>query len=112
MQKLFTPGNINVSNDSLYIGKSSTGEFLFGKLDEVRISRTAKSQEFIKRYLFTNIDNSNGSQFMPALNSYGFEGNTLDNVTRTKLLLIRGDAYFEWKNMNNTAGGSSQAPLI
>ena len=110
--KIFTPGNIIVTNDSLFIGRSNTGEFLFGKLDEVRISRTAKSQDLIKRFLFTNIDINNGSQFTPAVNSYGFEGNTLDNVTRNKPLLIRGDAYFEWKNMNNTAGGSSQAPLI
>jgi len=110
--KVFTPGNISATNDSLLLGKSSSGEFLFGKLDEVRISRIAKSQSFIKRYLFTNIDNVNGSQFDPALNSYGFEGNTLDNVTKSKPLLIRGDAYFEWINNSSGAGQSSQAPLL
>jgi len=110
--KNFSPGNISTTNDSLLVGKSLTGEFLYGKLDEVRISRVAKSLIFIQRYLFTNIDNYNGSQFSPSLNSYGFEGNTLDNVSKIKPLLIRGDAHFEWINNGSGAGQSSQAPLL
>ncbi|MCY7360811.1 MAG: LamG domain-containing protein, partial [Ignavibacteria bacterium] len=110
--KIFSNGNITVTNDSLFMGRSNSGEFLFGKLDEVRISRISKTQELIKKYLYTNIDNNNGNQFSPVVNCYGFEGNTLDNVTGVKPMLIRGDAYFEWINNNSTAGGSSQAPLI
>ncbi|MEO6695391.1 MAG: LamG-like jellyroll fold domain-containing protein [Ignavibacteria bacterium] len=110
--KIFSEGNITTANDSLYMGKSNTGEFLFGKLDEVRISRVAKSLSFIQRYLNVNIDINNGSQFSPALNSYGFEGHTLDNVSKTKPMLIRGDAYFEWINNGSGAGQSSQAPMI
>ncbi|MBK6773757.1 MAG: proprotein convertase P-domain-containing protein [Ignavibacteria bacterium] len=110
--KTFTPGNINVTNDSLYMGRSNTGEFLFGKLDEVRISKYVKSQSTIQRYLYTSIDISSTSQFQQTLNSYGFEGNTLDNITKSKPLLIRGDTYFEWINSIDGAGASSQAPLI
>ncbi len=69
--KTFTPGNINLTNDSLYMGRSNTGEFLFGKLDEVRISKYVKSQSTIQRYLYTSIDISVASS------RFGFEGNTL-----------------------------------
>lgn len=108
----FTPANITTTNDSLLIGKSTTGEFLFGKVDEVRINRFVKSVSLIQKYLHTSLDNLNGSSIQPVFNCYGFEGSTLDYISQSKPLIPRGDAFFEWVNAVNTAAGSSEAPLI
>ncbi len=108
----FTPGDISMTNDSLLIGKSSTGEFFSGRLDEVRISKFAKSEETISRYLHTSLDNLNYQNLPAQFVSFGFEGNTLDNVSQGRPLLLRGTASFEWVNALNTAAGISQPPLI
>jgi subtilisin-like proprotein convertase family protein len=106
------PGAILVSNDSLQIGRSELNVTLNGKVDEVRISRFAKDEASISRYMHTSLDNLNSSQFEIPFVSFGFEGNTKDNVTQSRILFPRGNSYFEWVNAVNTAGGVSQAPLI
>jgi subtilisin-like proprotein convertase family protein len=106
------PGAILVSNDSLQIGRSDLNVTLNGKVDEVRISRFAKDEASIARYMHTSLDNLNSSQFAIPFVSFGFEGNTNDNVTQSRILFLRGNSYFEWVNAVNTAGGVSQAPLI
>jgi subtilisin-like proprotein convertase family protein len=106
------PGAILVSNDSLQIGRSELNVTLNGKVDEVRISKFAKDEASIARYMHTSLDNLNSSQFAIPFVSFGFEGNTNDNVTQARILFPRGNSYFEWVNAVNTAGGVSQAPLI
>jgi len=108
----FAPGNISMTNDSVLIGKNSIGELFNGRLDEVRISKFAKSEVSISRYLHTSLDNLNYQNLPAQFVSFGFEGNTLDNVSQGRLLMLRGTAYFEWVNALNTAAGISQPPLI
>ena len=108
----FNPGAILVSNDSLQIGRSELNVTLNGKVDEVRISRFAKDEATIARYMHTSLDNLNSTQFTIPFVSFGFEGNTRDNVTQSRLLFLRGNSFFEWANAVNTAGGTSQAPMI
>ncbi len=108
----FNPGAILVSNDSLQIGRSELNVTLNGRVDEVRISRFAKDEATVARYMHTSLDNLNSTQFTIPFLSFGFEGNTKDNVTQSKVLFLRGNSYFEWVNAVNTAGGISQAPMI
>lgn len=106
------PGSILVSNDSLQIGRSETNVTLNGRVDEVRICKYAKDEASIARYMHTSLDNLNTTQFSIPFVSFGFEGNTKDNVTQSRILILIGNAFFEWVNAVNTAAGISQAPLI
>ncbi len=107
-----TPGNIAVSNDTMFIGKSLFGEFMYGDMDEVRISKFEKSSPEINNYLYTNLDNLNYLTTTIVQSCFGFEGNTLDVINRVNTLIPRGAVFFE--RLNNTSGpaGASQAPLI
>jgi subtilisin-like proprotein convertase family protein len=108
----FTPGPITVNNDSLLTGRDPAGEYFTGRIDELRISRYAKTQAQIIQYLFTSIDKLNNTASQSAGAVYNFEGNTLNTITQSNPLIIRNNAYFEWENLVNTAAGVSQAPLI
>ncbi len=108
---LSSPGNITpVNNDSVYIGRTLFGEYHYGLLDEIRISRYAKSQQEIQQYLYTSLDNLNMPTTLQAC--FGFEGNTRDNINNTLVLFPRSTVYFERLNNTAGAGGMHEAPLI
>lgn len=105
-----SPGNITTSNDSVYVGKNLFTDYLYGCLDEIRVSRIAKSQQQIQQYLYTSIDNLNSPAIPQAC--FGFEGNTIDNINNSLVLLPRAIVYFERLNTTAGAGGMHEAPLI
>ncbi|MGH2574343.1 MAG: LamG-like jellyroll fold domain-containing protein [Ignavibacteria bacterium] len=105
-----SPGDITVSNDSLFIGRNLFGDYFYGRIDETRISKFVKTQNEVKKYLYTNLDNLNYSGSLQVC--YGFEGNTIDKIGLSNPLLPRGFTYFEWLNLVATAAGYSQAPIL
>jgi len=110
--RVTSPGSITVSNDSVYIGRNLFGEYMYGDIDAVKISKYVKSQQEILSMMYTSQDNMNFSG-NPLLNaSYNFEGNTTDNISSPGYFIPRGNVYFERLNTTSGAGGASQAPLI
>lgn len=105
-------GNITISNDSLFIGRSLFGEYMYGDIDAVKISKYAKSQIEISNFLFTSLDNMNYTGNPSLQASYNFEGNTIDNINNSNFLRPVNNVYFERLNNTSGAGGASQAPLI
>ncbi len=110
--RILTGGNINVSNDSLYIARSLFGDYMYGCIDGIKISKYAKSVNQIKDFLFTSVDNLN-NPVSPSLQcSYNFEGNTINNITNSNPLRVLNNVYFERLNNVGGAPGYSQPPII
>lgn len=108
--RLFSPGNISVTNDSFFVGRSLFGEYMYGNIDAVKISKNAKSGPEISSFLFTSVDNLNYTGSLQS--SFNFEGNTMDNISNSNILIPRVNAYFERLNNISGAGGSAEAPVL
>lgn len=110
--RFLTPGNINLSNDSVFVGKSLFGEYMYGSIDGVRFSKKVKTPAEIKNYLFTSLDNLNNPGNFTAQSSFNFEGNTINNINPADIFYPRANVYFE--RLNNVSGvtGYSQPPAI
>ncbi|HEY3250488.1 MAG TPA: LamG-like jellyroll fold domain-containing protein, partial [Ignavibacteria bacterium] len=106
------PGNISLSNDSLFIGKSLFGETMYGNMDAVKISKYVKTQQEISNFLYTSLDNLNYTGNSGLQASYNFEGNTLDNINNSNIAYPRLNVYFERLNNVSGAGGAGEAPLL
>ena len=110
--RIISPGNVTVSNDSVYIGRNLFGDYMYGDIDAVKISKYVKTPQEISAKLYTSLDNLNFSG-NPQLNaSYNFEGNTIDNINSSGFFIPRNNVYFERLNNVSGAGGASQAPLL
>ncbi|MCI0448811.1 MAG: T9SS type A sorting domain-containing protein [Chlorobi bacterium] len=110
--RTFSAGNINLTNDSFYVGRSLFGEYMYGSIDAIKISKYAKSQLGIQSFLHTSVDNLNYSGGAGLQSSYNFEGNTIDNISNGNILIPRINVYFERLNNTGGAGGAAQAPLL
>jgi subtilisin-like proprotein convertase family protein len=110
--RTFSAGNINISNDSFYVGRSLFGEYMYGLIDAVKISKYAKSQSEIQNFLHTSLDNLNYTGGSGLQSSYNFEGNTIDNISGGNILIPRINVYFERLNNTSGANGAGQAPLL
>ena len=107
-----TPGNITVSNDSLFIGKSLFGEYMYGNIDAVKISKYAKIQPEISSFVYTSLDNLNFTGNPQLQAGYNFEGNTINNINSSNFMKPVNNVYFERLNNTSGAGGASQAPVL
>lgn len=110
--RYLTPGSINLSNDSVYIGKSLFGEYFYGCIDGVRISKSVKTLSQIRNFMFTSLDNLNTPGGFTGQSSFNFEGNTINNINQSELFIPRANVYFERLNGISGASGYSQAPLM
>jgi subtilisin-like proprotein convertase family protein len=107
-----SPGSITVSNDSVTVGRSLFGEYMYGSIDALKISRFAKNSSEIKNLMHTSVDNLNVQGPASLQSSFNFEGNTFDNINLNNPFSPRVNVYFERLNNSNGAGGYSEAPLI
>ena len=110
--RTFSPGNINLSNDSFYVGRSLFGENMYGSIDAIKISKYAKTSPEIINFLHTSVDNLNYTGGSGLQSSYNFEGNTIDNISGGNILIPRVNVYFERLNNTGGAGGAGMAPLL
>lgn len=110
--RILTPGSINVTNDSLYIGRSLFGDYTYGCIDGLKISKFAKSVNEIKSFQFTSIDNFNNPVSALLQCSYNFEGNTINNISNLNPLRVINNVYFERLNNVSGASGFSQSPVL
>lgn len=110
--RILSPGNITVSNDSVLIGRSLFGEYMYGCIDGVKLSKFVKTPNQVNDFLHTSLDNLNiqGSPQLQA--SYNFEGNTFDNINLNNPFLFKANSYFERLNNLSGAGGYSEPPII
>jgi subtilisin-like proprotein convertase family protein len=110
--RILSSGTISVSNDSVYIGRSLFGEYMYGSIDGVKISKFVKSSAEIKNFLYTSVDNLNITGNPQLQCSYNFEGNTFDNINLNNPFIPKVNVFFERLNNLSGAGGYSQAPII
>jgi subtilisin-like proprotein convertase family protein len=110
--RILSPGNITVSNDSALIGRSLFGEYMYGSIDGVKLSKFAKTSAEIKAFLNTSVDNLNVTGNPQLQASYNFEGNTFDNINLNNPFLPKVNIFFERLNNLAGAGGYAQAPII
>jgi subtilisin-like proprotein convertase family protein len=110
--RILSTGSIAVSNDSVMIGRSLFGEYMYGNIDGVKISKYAKSSAEIRNFLYTSVDNFNVSGNPQLQASYNFEGNTFDNININNPFIPKVNVYYERLNNLAGAGGYQQAPLI
>jgi subtilisin-like proprotein convertase family protein len=82
-----------ISNtDSLFIGKSNSGGYFNGFIDEVRISKFVKTPAQIKDYLYQSVDASND---LPGTDIvWNFDGLARDNGNHGTRGYFRGNALF------------------
>lgn len=110
--RILSSGNISVSDDSVYIGRSLFGEYMYGSIDGVKISKFAKSSADIKNFLFTSVDNLNVTGNPQLQCSYNFEGNTFDNINFNNPFIPKVNVFYERLNNLSGAAGYSQAPIV
>jgi len=88
-------GTIEDNSDSLRIGGGSGIVDVKGYLDEVRISKYAKTEEDIRSFLYRSIDQSNEPNSSSINVVYNLDGTTMDNANDGgPYLRFRGDARF------------------
>lgn len=110
--RILTPGNINLSNDSVFAGKSLFGEYMYGCIDGIKLSKNVKTSQQIKNYMFTSIDNLNAPGIFSGQSSFNFEGNTINSINPADIFYPRANVYFERLNNVSGASGYSQPPVI
>ncbi len=110
--RFLSAGNISVSNDSVMIGRSLFGEYMYGCIDGVKISKFAKTSVAIKSFMHTSVDNLNVTGSPQLQSSYNFEGNTFDNINLNNPFIPKVNVYFERLNNVSGASGYSEAPMI
>ncbi len=110
--RILSPGSISVSNDSALIGRSLFGEYMYGSIDGVKLSKFVKTSAEIKSYLHTSVDNLNVTGNPQLQASYNFEGNTYDNINLNNPFIPKVNVFFERLNNLAGAGGYAQAPMI
>jgi len=82
------------NTDSLYIGTGSNSDFS-GFIDEVRISKYAKSADDIRRFMYTSINQANEPNSGQTNVVYNLDGNTVDNALDAgPRLRFNGNAWF------------------
>jgi subtilisin-like proprotein convertase family protein len=87
-----TRSTIISNTDSLFIGKSNSGGYFDGFIDEVRISKIVKSPAEIKEYLYKSVDASND---LPGTDIvWNFDGLARDNGNHGTRGYFRGNALF------------------
>jgi len=102
----------SLTNDSLFTGRSLFGEYMYGNIDAVKISKYVKTQQEINAFLHTSVDNFNITGNPQIQLSYNFEGNTIDNINSSNILIPRSNVYFERLNNISGVSGASQAPVL
>ncbi|HAX49162.1 MAG TPA: T9SS type A sorting domain-containing protein [Ignavibacteria bacterium] len=80
------------NNDSLFIGKSNSGGYFNGYIDEVRISKITKTPAQINDYLYRSVDAAND---LPGTDIvWNFDGLARDNGNHGTRGYFRGNALF------------------
>ncbi len=110
--RFLTTGTITVSNDSAFIGRSLFGEYMYGCIDGIKISKFVKTQTEIKNFIYTSIDNLNVPGGSSDQCSYNFEGNTINNIGLNYPFKPIANVNFERLNNISGASGYSQPPVI
>ncbi|MGA9120283.1 MAG: LamG-like jellyroll fold domain-containing protein [Bacteroidota bacterium] len=86
---------ISAVADSVTIGRSAgLTRYFGGYIDEVRMSSYAKSEDEIKRGMFTSEDYQNRRSTSNVELVYGFDGSAYPTTYATPLLTFRGQAQF------------------
>lgn len=87
-----TRSTIISNTDSLFVGKSNSGGYFNGFIDEVRISKIVKTPAEIKEYLYKSVDASND---LPGTDIvWNFDGLARDNGNHGTRGYFRGNALF------------------
>jgi len=87
-----TRSTIISNTDSLFVGKSNSGGFFNGYIDEVRISKFVKTPAQIQEFLYKSVDAAND---LPGTDIvWNFDGLARDNGNHGTRGYFRGNAFF------------------